>query len=109
MMDHRMLFCPVIVSVGGALPKILELLLVSLHCNQWNRMSMDFVAFGVIQLVRTPCAVELSVCMGFLGCGCPNSTSVLQMETANFACMNSTPNPALVAELITALMICEIS
>ena len=70
-------------------------------------MSVDFVAFGVMRLVRMPCAVELSVCMDVLGCGCPNSTSGVRMGTANFALMNSAPNYASAAELITALVICE--
>jgi len=71
-------------------------------------MSMDFVALGVMHLVRTPCAAELYVCMGVLDYGCPNLTSVVHMGTANFAFMNSTPNSASAGELITALMICEI-
>ena len=70
-------------------------------------MSMDLVALGVMRLVRTPCAVELSVCIGVFGCGWPNSTSVVRIGTANFALMKSAPNSASAAELITALMICE--
>ena len=46
--------------------------------------------------------------MGVFGCGCPNLTSVVQMGTANFAFMNSAPNSASAAELITALIFYEI-
>ena len=72
-------------------------------------MFIDLVAFGVILLVRTPYTVELSVCMGIFGCGCPNSTSVVHMGTTNCALINSAPNSASAAELITALIICKMS
>ena len=58
--------------------------------------------------MRTACAVKLSVCMGFFNCGCPNSKNVVRMRTANSALIKSAPNSVSAAELITALMICEI-
>ena len=70
-------------------------------------MFINLVAFGVMRLVRTLCAVELSICMGVFGCRCPNPTSGVRMGSANFALMNSAPNSASAAELITALIICE--
>ena len=71
-------------------------------------MSIDLVAFGVILLVSTLCAVELSVCIGVFGYGCPILTSVVWMGTVNFSLVKSASNSGSATELITALMICEI-
>ena len=70
-------------------------------------MSITSVAFGVIMLVRTPCAVELSVWIGVRGCGWPISTRVVLTGTANFALMNIAPSSASAADDITALIIWE--
>ena len=69
-------------------------------------MSMLFVAFGMILLFSSPFAVELSVCIGFFGCGCPSSSSVFLAETASFQFMNSAPSSASAADDISAFIIC---
>ena len=69
-------------------------------------MSIAFVAFGVIVLVITPCAVELSVFTGVGGCGRCISSSVSQDKTATFALIKRPPSSDSAAEDITALMIC---
>ena len=61
----------------------------------------------MIILVRPPCDVELSVCIGVFGCGCPSSISVVRMGTANFASMNNVPDFASAAELIPTFIINE--
>ena len=48
-------------------------------------MSMDFVRFGWILLSMTPSAVELSVCIGVLGCLCPNYWRIICMYAASMA------------------------
>ena len=70
-------------------------------------MYIDLVVFRVIILVIMMCAVEISACVGVFGCGYPSSMSVVCIETANFALMNSALNSASAAKLITALVICK--
>ena len=72
-------------------------------------MSIEFVIFGVIQLVRTPYAVEFSACSGVCGCGWSNLTTVVRIGTANFALMNNAPNSASATDGITDSIICKIS
>ena len=69
-------------------------------------MSVAFVLLGCTLLVTTKCAVELSVCMGVLGCGWPIFTSVICCGTASRALMNIAPISASVADVITILIIC---
>ena len=54
-----------------------------------------------------PFAVELSVCIGVGGFGCPISVSMFLRWTAPFALMKIPPSYASDAEYITALMICD--
>ena len=69
-------------------------------------MSIGLVLFGCTLLLTTPLAVELSVCIGVGGCGCPISANMFLMCTASLALMKSAPNSASAAEDITALIIC---
>ena len=69
-------------------------------------MSIGLVLFGCTLVLTTPLAVELSVCMGVWGCGCPISARMFLMCTAYLALMNSATNSASVAEDITTLIIC---
>jgi hypothetical protein len=71
-------------------------------------MSMAFSALGKILLVSSACTVKLSVWMGVRECECPISLSVIHMDTAILALMNSVPSLASAADDITALIICEI-
>ena len=70
-------------------------------------MSIDFNAFGMILFVSSACAVELSVCIGVRGCGCPCSSSVCCIDTAIFVLMNSSPSSASAADDMTAFIICN--
>ncbi len=70
-------------------------------------MSMAFNALGIILLVSSAWAIELSVCMGVQVCRCPISLRVRRMETAVLALMNSVPSSASAANDITALIICN--
>ena len=70
-------------------------------------MSIAFVRRGWMLFVTTECAAELSVCMGVLGCGCPNSSRVFLAGTASLAFMYIAPISASHAEDITARMICH--
>ena len=76
----------------------------SLSRSQWNRMSIAFVRFGVILPLTTPSAIELSVCNGVGGCGCPISSKMIRMYTASRAMMYNAPNSASVADDMTCLM-----
>ena len=67
-------------------------------------MSIDLVALGKMLLLANPSAVELSVCIGVGGWGCPSSSSVVFSGNAAFALMNSPPSSASAADAITALM-----
>ncbi len=53
------------------------------------------------------CAVELFIWMGVDICGWPSSSSILRIDTAVLALMNSAPSLAFAAEDITALIICN--
>jgi hypothetical protein len=66
---------------------------------------MAFNALGIILLVSSAWAVELSVCMGVQVCGCPISLRVHCMETAVLVLMNSALSVASAADDITALII----
>ena len=48
-------------------------------------MSMAVVCFGWILLSMNPSAAELSVCIGVLGCLCPNSSRIMRMHAASLA------------------------
>ena len=54
----------------------------------------------------TPFAVELLVCIGVGGFGCPISVSMFLRWTASFALMKIPPSFDSAAEDMTALMIC---
>ncbi len=71
-------------------------------------MSMAFNALGIILLVSSAWAVELSVCMGVQVCGYPISSKMRCMETAVLALMNSAPSLASAANDNTALIICDV-
>jgi hypothetical protein len=71
-------------------------------------MSIAFSALERILLVSSACAVKLSVWMGVRDCECPISSSVLHMDTAILALMNSAPSSASAADDITALIIYKI-
>jgi hypothetical protein len=68
---------------------------------------MALSAFGRILLVSRVCVVELSVWMGFCVCGWSSSLSILRIDTAVLALMNSMWSSASAAEDITALIICN--
>ena len=70
-------------------------------------MSIDLDALDMIMLLSTPCAMDLSGCIGVFGWACPISTSVVRIGTAVFELMNSSPNSASAADYITALITCE--
>ena len=70
-------------------------------------MSIACSAYGIILFVSSACAVELSVCNGVRGCGCPCSSSVWCIAMAVFALMNNAPSSASAADDITALIICD--
>ena len=61
---------------------------------------------GIILLVMISNAVELSVCIGISGCGCPISMSIFLSGAANFALMYNMPDSASFVDDITALMTC---
>ncbi len=65
-------------------------------------MSMALSAFGRILLVSSACAVELSVCIGVHICRRSNSLSVVRMETAVFALMNSAASSVTLLILLLA-------
>ena len=54
----------------------------------------------------TKFAVELSVCIGVGGCGCPISVSTFLRWTASLALMKSPASSASADEDMTDLMIC---
>ena len=54
----------------------------------------------------TPFAVELSVCIGIGGFGCPISVSMFLRWKASFALMNSPLSSDSAAEDMTTFMIC---
>ena len=66
---------------------------------------MALSTFGRILLVSRVCAVESSVWMSVCVCGWPSYLSILHIDTAVLALMNSTPSSASAAEDITALII----
>ncbi len=70
-------------------------------------MSMALSAFGRILLVSSACAIELLVCIVVRVCGWPNSLSVVHMEMAGFALMNSAASSASAADDITDFITCE--
>jgi len=51
------------------------------------------------------CALELSVCIGVRGCGCPGSLSVCCIDTAIFTLMKNAPSSASAADNMTAFII----
>ena len=54
-------------------------------------MSLDLIAFGCIFLFTIPYALELSVCVGVVGCVCPIPSKVLCTGAAYFLLMKSDP------------------
>ena len=66
------------------------------------------VALLTMVLLVNPTAVELSVCIGDLGCGQPISMSVLRSGIIFLDVMYSAAISASAAEAITNLMICAI-
>ncbi len=70
-------------------------------------MSMALSAFGRILLVSSACAVELSVCIGVHIWGWPNSSSVVHMEMAVFALLDSVASSASAADDMTDFIICK--
>ena len=69
-------------------------------------MSIAFVRFGCILTLTTPSAIELSVCKGVGGCGCPISSRMILMYAASRAIMYRAASSASVAKVITCLMMC---
>ena len=69
-------------------------------------MSIALVHLGWMMLMTTPRAVELSICMGVGGFGCPSSVSRCSCGIASRALVYSAPSLALAAEDMTGLMIC---
>ena len=68
-------------------------------------MSIALVRVGWILLDTTPIAVLLSVCIGVLGCLCPNFSKVFLIGTASLALKYNPPSPVSAAEDMTALII----
>ena len=62
-----MLYLPRLLGPGAQ--KYLNCSCASLHCSQWNCMFVDFVLRGIIVLLATPMAAELSHWIGDWGCG----------------------------------------
>ena len=58
----------------------------------------------------TPLAVELSVCIGVGGCGCPNSSSIFMTWTASLMLIKRDPNSASATEDMTAfaMVLCTV-
>ncbi len=70
-------------------------------------MSMALSTFGRILLVSSACAVELLVCISVCVWGWPDSSSIVRMETAVFALMNSAASSASAADDRTDFIICK--
>jgi hypothetical protein len=64
---------------------------------------MVFVRFCIIVPLLYPVVVVLSVSIGMGGCGCPNSSNVVQRTDPSFAFMKTAPLSASAAEDITCL------
>ena len=79
-----------------------------LSLSKWNCMSMAFVCLGCIFPLTTPSAIELSVCSGVGGCGCPISLTIMYMYTASHAIIYRPANSASVADDMTCLIMCAI-
>ena len=62
--------------------------------------------FCVIFPLVTSSAIELSVCSGVVGCGCPISSRMILMYTASRVMMYNTASSASVADDITCLIMC---
>ena len=71
-------------------------------------MSIAFVRLGCIVSLTTPSAIELSVCSGVGGCGCPISSRIMRMYTASRAIMYRPANSASVADDMMSLIMCAI-
>jgi hypothetical protein len=103
-----MMLGPVICQILGSRSPVKTILVLCFAAMQpMNCMSMAFKALGVIFLVSSAWAVELSVCMGVQICGCPISSRVRCMETSVLTLMNNAPSLASAADDITALIICN--
>jgi hypothetical protein len=73
-----------------------------------NLISIDFNAFGLILFVISACAVELSVCIGVGGCGCPILIRVCRIGMAALTLMNNPPISASAADDTTCFKIPKI-
>ena len=62
-------------------------------------MALDRLCF--VDLLVMPTAVELSVWMGVLGCGCPNSSSVMREGVASLALWKIAASSASAADDMT--------
>ena len=61
-------------------------------------MSMAFVRLILIVELAKPTAVELSVCIGVGGCGCPSSCNVIRSGTEVWQLWKTPPISASAAE-----------
>jgi hypothetical protein len=68
-------------------------------------MSITFVRLGWTRELIIPSAVELSVCTGVGGWGCPISCKIFLISTPFLAFIYNAPNSASAVDDITALMI----
>ena len=71
-------------------------------------MSIAVVHLGCILPLHTASAVALSICSGVAGCLWPISVTTILIYTASHAMMYSAANSALVADVMTCLMMCAI-
>ena len=69
-------------------------------------MSMELVLRGMIVLLVTPTAVELSHCMGVLGCGHPILIRACRSGTISLAMLKRPDSSASEIDDMTLLMIC---
>ena len=68
-------------------------------------MSIAFVRLGWTWLLMMALAVELSICIGMGGWGCPIQLRMFRASMAFYALMYNVPSSDLAAEDITVLMI----
>ena len=69
-------------------------------------MSIDLVRLGTMVQLVTPTAVELSVWIGFWGCGHPISVRFCRIVNISLSVRNNLSSYASLAEDIKYLIIC---
>ena len=72
-------------------------------------MSITFVSFVCILPLHTASVIALSVCNGVGGCLCPISSSIILMYIASRTMMYSAASSDSVADVMTCLIMWEMS